>query len=187
MSILRDDIDKFFDYSLYVPGRTLYLGGEVDEVSAEYFIKGMALLGRIPGPVTVIMNSPGGDEYHGLGIFDAIATSKSYVTITAYGHAMSMGSWILQAADERIVAPSCTVMLHYGKYFPPDNMTQAEVTRAAAEFERLNGAMERAYFARMKEKNPNVTIGALRKLLNTEAHLTAVQAVELGLADRILE
>ena len=183
----RDDVGKFFDYNLYIPNRTLYMGDEVDEEMAEMFLKGMALLqAQKDDAIHVIMNNTGGDEYHGLAIFDAIATSKCHVTITAYGHAMSMGSWILQAADERVLAPNCTVMVHYGVWQANESPRNV-VLASAKEMERLNRAMEASYLKRMKQVDKRYTLSKLQKLLETDSYFTAEEAVELGLADKILE
>jgi ATP-dependent Clp protease protease subunit len=186
-SIRRDDIDRLFDYGVHVPSRTLYAGGEVDEAMAALFLKGMTLLEPGGTPILVVLNSPGGDEYHGLGVYDAIATSKCHVTVTVYGHAMSMGSWILQAADDRALAPNATVMIHRG-YVPVNaDLTGAQVEAMGREYRRVNTLMEQAYLRRMRVKNPKITQHQLGKLLDRESYFTANEAVELGLADRVLE
>lgn len=185
-NIRRDDVDKFFDYSIHIPSRTLYMGDKVDEEMAELFLKGMTLLqSQSTDAIHVVMNNIGGDEYHGLGIYDAIATSKCHVTITAYGHAMSMGSWILQAADERVLAPNCTVMMHYGQWYLDG--TYHVMKSGHKEFDRLNVVMEQTYLRRMKQVNKRLTLKRVQKLLIEESYLDAVTAVALGLADKILE
>lgn len=184
---LRDDVDHFFDYDLHIPSRTIYIGGECDLLQAEYLTKGLHLLKArsLDQTINIIMNNPGGDEYHGMAIYDAIAACKQHVTITAYGHAMSMGSWILQAADDRVLTPNCTVMIHYGTgNFGDDHVKYCRVQ--AKEMERLNHIMERVYLPRIQEKNPDFPLRKLRKLLEDETFLTAEEAVALGLADRVL-
>lgn len=186
----RDDIDKFFDYNIHIPSRTLYMGDEVDEEMAELFLKGMALLHQLASSKTdginIVMNNIGGDEYHGLAIYDAIATSPCHITITAYGHAMSMGSWILQAADERILSPHCTVMIHYGSWSASGEM--GTVRTQYKEGERLNDMMEKVYLKRMQEADDSrITLGRLKKMLEKDTFFTASDAVARGLADKILE
>lgn len=183
----RDDVDKFYEYDIHIPTRTLYMGGEVDQQMAELAIKGITLLSISEQPITIVMNNPGGDIYHGLGIYDAVSTCKCHVTIVAYGHAMSMGSWILQAADERVLAPNCTLMMHYGYETPPETMTPEEVHAMSRESKRLLKLMEETYLKRMKEKQPEATLHAVQKLLKNESYMTARTAVELGLADKVLE
>lgn len=183
----RDDSDRFFDYSLHVPSRTLYVGGEVEEEMAELMLKGMHLLvsaGK-EQPIRIIMNSPGGDEYHGLAIFDAIATCTAHVTMIAYGHCMSMGSWIMQAADDRVLAPRATMMIHYGTWAVDDAVRA--VRASYREMERVNLLMEEAYLRRMKERDPTFPLRKLRRMLDDDTYITPTEAVELGLVDRLLE
>jgi ATP-dependent Clp endopeptidase proteolytic subunit ClpP len=181
----RDDVDRFFDYGVHIPTRTLFMGTETDEFMAESFLKGLSVLeATSTEPITVIMNNIGGDEYHGLAIYDAIATAKSYVTIRVFGHAMSMGSWILQAADDRAMAPNATMMLHYGTWTADGQVRDVRV--ATAEMERVNRLMEAAYFPRIKAAKPRFTLKQLQALLQADHFLTAPEAVAMGLADRIL-
>jgi len=184
--IKRDDLEKFFDYDIHVPTRTLFMGGEVEEGMAERFLKGMRLLDPHSAQgITVIMNNTGGDEYHGLAIYDAIATATAHVTVVAYGHAMSMGSWIPQGADERIMAPNATMMLHYGSWGGYE-MESIHVDTMARENKRLTKLMEEEYLRRLREVNPKFPVARLRKWLTEEKYLTAHEAVELGLADKVL-
>lgn len=183
----RDDSDRFFDYDLHVPSRTLFLGGEVEEQMAELMLKGMHLLVAADAakPIKIILNSPGGDEYHGLAIYDAIATCPAHVTIVAYGHCMSMGSWIMQAADERVMAPRSTMMIHYGTWAVDDSVRA--VRSCVKEMERINLLMEEVYMRRMKQADPAFPLRKLRRMLDDDTYIPPGEAVELGLADRILE
>ena len=79
------------------------------------FIKNIrALEKKSQDPITIHMNSIGGEWSDGMAIYDAISLSKCYVTIIVYGQAESMSSIILQAADERIITPNSYFMIHYG-------------------------------------------------------------------------
>lgn len=181
----RGNTDYFFDYSINIPKRTIYMGPQTDEEMAEFFLKAMDLLSHSTADINIIMNNEGGDEYHGLAIYDSILTSESHITITVYGCAMSMGSWILQAADERVLAPNATVMLHDGSWRLDADFKQARAQMDEAE--RLNVLMEDTYLAKMQEKDPRMTRTKLRKLLAVDLFLPAEEAVKLGLADRVLE
>ena len=100
----RDDIDRYFSYNIHIPTKTMYLGsveydsddGETgtDHGMAEMAIKGLHILDgtRPDKPITIIMNNPGGDEYHGMAIYDAIQACQSEVHIRVFGHAMSMST-----------------------------------------------------------------------------------------------
>lgn len=124
--IVRESIDRFFDYGLHVETRTIYMGSEdydlfeggetgTDHKMSERIVKAIHILGATPDkPIKIIMNNLGGDWYHGMAIYDAIKSCPCHVTIEVMGYAMSMGSIILQAADDRIMHPNATIMIHDG-------------------------------------------------------------------------
>lgn len=193
--INRDDVDKLHDYSLYIPTRTLYMGSEefsmedgesgTDGKMAERMIKNLHILeGMNKEPITIIMNNAGGDEYHGFAIYDAIRACKSRVEIRVFGHAMSMGSIILQAADERIMAPTSRQMIHYGTW-GTDGHTKTS-RKWSDEGVKIDEWMEKMYLNKIREKNPEFTLSHLKKLLDHDTFLTAQESVDLGLADKIL-
>jgi ATP-dependent Clp endopeptidase proteolytic subunit ClpP len=190
-----DDIEKFHDYKIHIPSRTIYMGSEVvdidsgesgcDAAMAERFIKNMIILEGISSdPVTVIINNIGGDEYHGMAIYDAIKLSECEVTIKVFGHAMSMGSVILQAADHRIMTPNSRQMIHYGTWGQHDHAKTAQ--KIAEEGLKIDKWMENIYLERIKEKNPTFSLKKLTEMLDHDTFLTAEESVELGLADKVL-
>lgn len=194
--INRDDVDKFHDYSLYIPKRTIYMGSEevsiehgesgTDGSMAERTIKNLTILeGMSADPITIIMNNGGGDEYHGFAIYDVIRACKSPVSIVVLGHAMSMGSLILQAADERIMAPTSRQMIHYGTWPIPDEHSKT-TQQWAKEGLKIDEWIEQVYLDKIKEKHPDFQLKKLQKMLNFDTFLTAQESVELGLADKVL-
>lgn len=191
----RDDIDKFHDYGIYIPARTIYVGSEeydmdkgesgVDGFMAERLIKNLTILEKIAeAPITIQMNNPGGDIYHGLAIYDAIKACKSHVTIVIYGHAMSAGSIILQAADERIMAPNAKQMIHYGTA-ASDNHAKT-FQRWAKEYAKIDEWMENMYWARIKEKHPEYSHAKVKHMLDHDTFLTPSESISFGLADKVL-
>jgi len=197
--ISLDEIDKFYENDIYIPSRTIFMGSfgadwdgnetGVNHAMAENVIKGLHILDRIaPKPpasdeITIIMNNPGGEWYHGMAIFDAIQECQSKVTIRATGHAMSMGSIILQAADERVMTPNAKFMIHYGTS-GFSNHTKI-VQKWAEEDKKVMEQMEQIYMDRITQKHPKFTLKKLRDMLNFDTILTAQETVDLGLADRI--
>lgn len=169
-------IEHWFDQNIDQETRTIYMGSitksqddwesGVDNFMAEYFIKGMHILNSISDkPITVIMNNPGGDWYHGMAIYDAIETSRSHVTILVYGHAMSMGSIILQAADHRVMMPNSRFMIHFG-YDGRYGHTKI-FEKWADESKRINREMENIYLERLREKDAEMGQGYIETTINT--------------------
>lgn len=191
----RDDIDKFHDYSVYIPTRTIYVGsvncdddGEsgVDSAMADRLLKNLSILEAMSAePITIIMNNPGGDWYHGIAIYDAVKNSKCHITMKILGHAMSMGAIILQAADERIISPNSRFMIHYG-YMGMDSNHPKIFQKWSDESKKLDKDMERLLLARIHEKHPTFPLGKLQKMLNFDTILSASETIQLGLADKVL-
>ena len=163
--ISHDDIDKYFEYGLDIPNRTIYLGcanynedgdgNGVDFHMTEKFIKALHILDmQAPQgdkPITIIANNPGGSWYHGMAMFGAMESCKNHVTIKMYGHAMSMGSVIPQAADERLIDKRCRFMIHYG--YDGGHGHSKLFEKWSDEGKIVNYEMENIYLDKMIEKD----------------------------------
>jgi ATP-dependent Clp protease protease subunit len=190
----KDSLDQLHDYGLYLPTRTIYMGSELvdlddesgtDALMAEKTIKNLTILESLNNePITIIANNPGGHVSHGLAIYDAIRACKSPVSMKIFGQASSMGSIILQAADERIMSPQSSQMIHYGSV-SLDGEAQT-VYKATQEYKRIDKWMEDMYLTHIHEKNPRFTRQKLQSLLKADTYLTAKESVALGLADKVL-
>ena len=198
--IERDDVSCFQDYEVHIPTRTLYMGSRmiddeeagVDAIMAERIIKGLHLLDTADkdaregnNPITIIMNNSGGDWHHGMAIYNAIKSCKNHITIKVFGYAMSMGSIILQAADERLMAEDACCMIHYGELKIHDH---PKIVMNWTDYEKkvTHPRMEEIYMEKIKEKKPKFRKDKLRKMLDFDTILTAKQTVDLGLAHRIV-
>jgi len=192
-SALLEAVGAFHEHGVFMPSRTIYMGsvtanldGEsgTDAKMAEAFIKNLHVLETLGSdPITVIMDNLGGDDYHGLAIYDAIKASPCEVTIVARGYAMSMGSIILQAAKHRVMGARAAQMLHYGTM--AINSHTKNVKRWSDESERVSEWMECMYLERINQRHPAFDLEQLRKMLAYDTILTAEQSIDLGLADRI--
>ena len=190
--INRDDIDKLYDYDLFMPTRTIYIGsntvnedGEsgVDADLSSRVIKALHILDQKEEPIIVVLNNPGGDFYHGMAIYDAIKACKSHITIKVYGMAMSMAAIILQAADKRVMMPNARLMVHYGEAgFMGHSKTFA---KWAEENKKTNSKIEQILLEKIKVKKPNFTLKELQKLLNHDTIYSSIETVEIGLADEV--
>lgn len=183
--INRNDLDYFFSSNLHVPSRTLYIGGDISETMTENVIKSLKILDEASSEtISLIMNSPGGELINSFAIYDFIRNCRSYVVITVYGYAMSGGSLILQAADERILSENSSFMIHFGS----DGYAGEHTTflKTAEESKRLRSIMMDIYLEKIHEVNPEYKRSTLRKLLETDSYFSAKDVVELGLADKII-
>lgn len=102
------------------PGDDLIEPG-VDYRMANTFIKNLDKLSKTEEPIIIKMGTMGGEWNYGMAIYDAIKTCRCHTTIIAFAWARSMGSIILQAANERIMMPHCDFMIHFGSMAMDDS------------------------------------------------------------------
>ena len=189
MRLNRDDIDKLYDYGIHIPTKTLITVGETDEIVAENIMKGLHILDQVrpEEPITIHLNNVGGDEHHGLAIYDSIRACKSDVIIIGKGNVHSMGSVIFQAGDLRIMAPNAKQLIHYGTPLHADSELHAKSQyNWTEECKKFSAWMELMYLAKIHDKQPEFKLKRLQKMLNFDTILSAQESVELGLADKIL-
>lgn len=186
-------LDTFHDTGVSLMTRTVYMGSEsdghegetgTDSKMAERFLKNLHILEQISDdPIKVYTHNPGGDAYAGLGMYDAIVASPCKIEMYVRGYAMSMGSVILQAADKRVLSRNSTIMIHAGDAgYHGHSRT---FVKWAKESERIDALIEGIYLDRIREKHPRFSLVRLKEMLDHDYLLSAAQAVELGLADKI--
>lgn len=187
-----EEIATFNEYDIAVSDKTIFIPSKmtdednetgIDALAFERVTKGLLLL-KDEENIDIIMNTSGGDVYHGLGIYDMILNHKGHVTIKCFGRVMSMGSIILQAADLRQMSEHSTMLIHYGQDAFIGHSKDAE--RAARESQRVCKLMEDILLSRIKEKKKKFTRQKLQDMLKFDTYLTANEALELGLIDEII-
>ena len=211
--ISSDNLTNYEFFMLYgvdIENRVIYQGSASDNGEGETgtdfemgkrFIKGMTILNNISDkPIEVIMNNPGGCEYHGMAIYDMIKEHGD-VTITVRGHAMSMGSIILMAGAHRRMSAHSRIMLHYGtSNHTPDDHTKNS-GKIQEEAEKFNAMMEDIFLEKIRDKiSENEGEGVqsnilpnkptrqwLQKKMMFDWFIDADTALEIGLIDEIIE
>lgn len=185
MRIVKESVDRFFDYDLHIETRTLLIADQgedgVDSGMSSRVIKALHLFqnASVEKPITVILNSFGGCWFNGMAIYDAIAACPCPVTAVVYGAAMSMGSIILQAADTRVIHPNATMMIHDGYETRVDD-TPATFENWAAYSRFSRQRMYQIYAARSGKP-----VAFWRKKCAADSILTAQEAKKIGLVDKV--
>lgn len=194
--ISSDNIDHFFNHGIFPPASILYVGDEEGDSNdenddygvgtgmAERVIKALNILAHKNqgDPILIVLNTYGGYLYRACAIYDAIRLCKANITIIGYGALMSAGSIIFQAGDTRIMAPSTTMMLHYGTL-----KNEEESPRYEEERLRLKAWMEKIYLERIQYVDPNFSLKNLQEKMKYDWFMGPEEAVVLGLADKVAE
>lgn len=181
---VRDDLDKLMDHGFDPSSRTIFLMDDIDEITVEPVIKALHFLDRTDGDITIRLTTNGGDWYAGVALYDAIEAAENPIKIIGTGQVMSMGGIILQAADERILGPRATVLVHYGSDWAGGHVKDLE--RRALENKRTGVVMEDIFLPRIREKHPSFTREEFKQKFAFDVYMSAQEAVDFGLADSIL-
>ena len=167
--------------------RDIYLIGDIEKDTARLCIERLReLAGDSTRPITVYINSAGGNVTDGLAIHDAIRHVISRgveVTIIVQGMAYSMGSIVLQAASDgrRLAFPHSWIMIH-----EPAKWAGWQSTSAAAQhLERLKQMQDQIYKI-LSTRSGKPLRQIIRDTKRTDFYLDAQSAKDYGLIDDIV-
>jgi ATP-dependent protease ClpP protease subunit len=173
VSAAADDADRTI--SIYdVIGYDYWTG---DGVTAKRIAAALRSLG--PGPVTVNINSPGGDLFEGLAIYNLLREHDGEVTIKIIGLAASAASIIAMAGDTIQIARAGFVMVHNTWVLTAGN--RIDLREISDWLEPFDAAMADIYVARTGQD-----VGAVQKLMDAESWIGGSAAIEKGFADELL-
>jgi ATP-dependent Clp protease protease subunit len=103
-------------FALLLKQRIVFLGGEVNDFSADAVISQLLLLDSMDPEkdIKLFINSPGGSVTAGLGIYDAMNMCRADISTVCFGLAASMGAFLLGAGakGKRLSMPNARIMIH---------------------------------------------------------------------------
>jgi len=168
--------------------RDIYLIGDIEKDTARGVIERLRELANDNSrPITLYINSAGGNVTDGLAIHDAVREIVSRgieVTIVVQGMAYSMGSVVLQAASDgrRLTYPHSWIMIH-----EPAKWAGWQSTSAAAQhLDRLKQMQAQIYHI-LATRSGKPLQKIIRDTKRTDFYLDAKKALEYGLIDGIVE
>jgi ATP-dependent protease ClpP protease subunit len=158
----------------------------LDVIGADWFGEGVTAK-RIAGalraigkkPVTVLINSPGGDYFEGLAIYNLLRDHPEKVTVKILGIAASAASVIAMAGDEVLIARAGFLMIHNTWVVAAgDRHAMRDVADWLEPFDAMAVDIYRARTS-MDDKQ-------LAKMLDRETWIGGSDAIEKGFADALL-
>lgn len=132
-----------------------------------------------PGPVTVNINSPGGDMFEGLAIYNLLRGHDGEVTVKVLGLAASAASIIAMAGDTVQIARAGFLMIHNCWVMAIGN--RHDLREVADTLEPFDAAMADIYTART-----GLSIEEVQKQMDGETWINGSSAVDQGFADELL-
>jgi ATP-dependent protease ClpP protease subunit len=147
-------------------------------ITADEFIKDLDKI--TASTIRVEINSPGGDVFDAVAIYNALRTHPAHVTTRVDGLAASAASLIVQAGDHRVMLSSSQMMIHNAWSFAIGNAD--ELREMAALLDQQDDVIAGVYASRSGGDKDE-----FRSLMAADTWLTDQDTVEKGLADEVVD
>ena len=170
-------------YSRLLKERILFLGEEVNEVTASLVVAQLLFL-EAEDPekdIQLYINSPGGSVTAGMAIYDTMQYIKCDVSTICIGMAASMGAFLLSggAKGKRMALPNAEIMIHQPLGGAQGQATEIEIAakHILKTKEKLNTILA---------ENCNQPLEVIAKDTDRDNWMSAEEAKEYGLIDSVI-
>jgi len=163
--------------------RIIILDKEVNERSTSELIAKIILLNLTSTkPITLLINSTGGDMYSAFGLIDVLRDSKAPIFTVCIGLAASAAALILSAGHKRYALPSTQIMVHchWQAYNDTSALTHHELMIEAKQSEYMF-ALNRKYY----ENVTGLSSDDVKQMLDRDTYISPTEAKNLKLIDEI--
>ena len=170
-------------YSRLLKERIIFLGEEVNEVTASLVVAQMLFL-EAEDPekdIHLYINSPGGSVTAGMAIYDTMQFVKCDVSTICIGMAASMGAFLLAggAKGKRMALPNAEVMIHQ-----PLGGAQGQATEIEIAAKHILQTKEK--LNKILAENTGRDLEIIAADTERDNWKTAAEAVEYGLIDKVI-
>jgi len=163
--------------------RIIFVTGPIeDHMSASVCMQLLFLEAENPKKeIAMYINSPGGVVTAGMAIYDTMQFVKPAIATLCIGQAASMGSLLLGAGDKdmRFALPNARIMVHQ----PSGGFSgqASDIERHAEDIIKMKRRLNEVYV-----KHTGQTYDTIERTLDRDHFLTAEEAKEFGLIDKVL-
>lgn len=171
-------------YSLLLKERIVFLGTPINDQVANLIVAQLLFLDREDGEkdINFFINSPGGQVYSGMAIYDTMQMINAPIATFAVGLTASFGTLLLLAGTKgkRYALPNATIHMHQPLGGAQGQASDIEIQ--AREILRLKTTLNNVIM-----RHTNMTEEQVLKYTDRDIYFTAEQAKELGVIDSIAE
>ena len=173
-------------YSRLLRDRVILLEGEVHDQMANLIVAQLLFLESEDSSkdIQLYVNSPGGSVTAGLAIYDTMQFIKPDISTIVMGQACSMGSLLAQAGAQgkRYILPNARHMIHQ-----PSGGARGQATDMMIQVQEI--MLIKRNLTRIYEKHNSAgkTFDELMNDMERDHFMSAVEAVQYGLVDKIIE
>ena len=177
--------ERAFDiYSLLLRNRLVFLGTPINDQVANLIVAQLLFLNQEDreAPINMYINSPGGQVYAGLAIYDAMQMISNPISTVAVGVTASFSTVLLAAGakGQRYALPHATIHLHQPLGGAQGQVTDIEIQ--AKEFLRL-----RTNLNDILVQHTSQTLEVIERDTERDYWMDAKMAVDYGIVDQVLE
>ena len=170
-------------YSRLLKDRIIFLGEEVNDVSASLVVAELLLLeAEDPGKdIQLYINSPGGSVTAGMAIYDTMQYIKCDVSTICLGMAASMGAFLLAGGTKgkRFALPNSTIMIHQ-----PSGGAQGQATEIQIVADHI--AKTKRTLNEILAANTGQPLEVVEKDTDRDNYMSAEEALAYGLIDGVV-
>jgi ATP-dependent Clp protease protease subunit len=177
--------ERAFDiYSLLLRNRLVFLGTPINDQVANLIVAQLLFLNQEDreAPINMYINSPGGQVYAGLAIYDAMQMISNPISTVAVGVTASFGTVLLAAGTkgQRYALPHATIHLHQPLGGAQGQVTDIEIQ--AKEFLRLRSSLND-----ILARHTGQPLEVIERDTERDYWMDAKMAVDYGIVDQVLE
>lgn len=179
--------ERAFDiYSRLLKERIVMLNGPIEDYMANLVVAQLLFL-ESENPdkdISIFINSPGGVVTAGMSIYDTMQFIRPDVATYVMGQACSMGSLLAQsgAPGKRFILPNARHMIHQ-----PSGGARGQATDMQIQVEEIIKMKKTLTEIYVKHNSRNKTYAQLEHDMERDKFMSAEEAVDYGLADKIIE
>ena len=177
--------ERAFDiFSLLLRNRLIFLGTPITDQVANVTVAQLLFLNQEDrdAPINMYINSPGGQVYAGLAIYDAMQMISNPISTVAVGVTASFATVLLAGGTkgQRYALPHATIHLHQPLGGAQGQVTDIEIQ--AKEFLRLRKKLNEILM-----KHTDQSEEVIERDTERDFWMDSEKAVEYGLVDQVLE
>jgi ATP-dependent Clp protease, protease subunit len=171
-------------YSLLLKNRIVFLGTPINDQVANLMVAQLLFLSNEDreAPIQMYINSPGGQVYAGLAVYDTMQMIPNPISTLAVGVTASFGTVLLAAGTkgQRYALPHATIHMHQPLGGAQGQATEIEIQ--AREILRLKVRLNE-----ILSQHTGQTTDVIERDTERDYYMSAEQAVEYGLCDQVME
>ena len=180
-------VERAYDiYSRLLKDRIIMLNGPVEDHSANLIVSQMLFLESEDrtSDIHLYINSPGGVITAGMSIYDTMQYINADVSTIVIGQACSMGSFLAQAGapGKRFVLPHSRTMIHQ-----PSGGARGQQSDIEIQYKEITYMKKMLTELYVKHNTARKTYEDFERDMDRDNFMTAQQAIDYGLADKIAE